>query len=192
MSSSNDDDGLAALFGGIAPQREEARDAGIQELADEGRGSCPGVADAGEMRERLDVRLAEDVGQQLQGSATGRAAGAVGHRDEARVDAGQMADGLVQRGDTGLGARRVDLERDGHRWHAQIDRHGGLLGIVGGQRPGGRDTSHLPDRRWGIERAGAGLGCRSCPAPDLSGASSRTTGRRLLHGSGAATDRSFL
>ena len=165
--------------------------AGIQELPDQRVGARVGVSHARQVGERLDVGLAEDVGQELQGPAAGGSARAVRDGDEPGVHRRQMADGLVQRGDAGLGSRRIHLERDRHGRSAQVDGHGPASQDRNRAQPNGRTRAAAAPRlrRCGGRGVIAG-GCRArlslLPGtPRFSGASSRTTGRRCVHGSGA-------
>ena len=72
------------------------------------------VADAGEVRHRLDAVLALDAGDDVDGLLARAAAGAVGDRDEARRQLAQPVDGAQQRLLAGVGLGREELERE-HR-----------------------------------------------------------------------------
>ena len=55
-----------------------------------------GVADAGQVRDGRQVRLALDADDQVVGALAGRAAGPVGDRDERRLQLLQLRDGAEQ------------------------------------------------------------------------------------------------
>ena len=76
---------------------------------------------------------------------------------------GKPADRLVEGYRRGVGPRRVDLERERHRWCAQVDGHVVLLGSER-RWPVGRGSRTPPAGGALSSRAGAGLGCRSSPA----------------------------
>ena len=67
--------------------------------------------DAGEMRGRLEMRLLQDAGDGGVSALAGRTAGAVGHRDESRIERLEPADGAPQRLLHRLRSRREELER---------------------------------------------------------------------------------
>ena len=94
----------------VAAQREEAGDAGVEELADHGGRLRVAAADAGEVGDRRNGGLAEDVREDGQRAVGGRTAGTEGHRDEARARGSEHADGLVESRQTVRRARRIDLE----------------------------------------------------------------------------------
>ena len=119
---------LVCALGRVAPQRQEIQDAGVQELSDEGRRGGIGVADAGDVCQRLDGGLVSDEAQHVEGAAAGRAAGTIGDRDELGSCGGEVSDRLVKGALASRGPRRVHLERERHA--------AGRAGV----EPGGRGT----------------------------------------------------
>jgi hypothetical protein len=87
---------LGGARGRVSAQREEAADAGVEELADETVGTRIGVAHAREVRQRLDIGRGANVTQHLERASAGGSAGTVRHRDEPRPDLGEARDRLVQ------------------------------------------------------------------------------------------------
>ena len=127
----------------VSAQSEEARDAGIQEFADESVGTGVGVPDACEVSERRDGGLAPDEAKHVQRTAARRATGAVGDRDEARTGIREVADRLVQRDRPGLGSsagRPPEGER--HRRCAQVDGHIGASRQFGTKAAGRPRIAH--------------------------------------------------
>ena len=152
---------LGCAGGRISAQREEARDAGIQELADEASSALVGRADAREVGEGLDIRRLADVPDELERAPTGRSAGPVGHRDEPGTGRGEVTDRLVEGRRSGVGAGRIDLERERNGVEAARG-HGAHFGRGTG-RPVGRGSRSARGEGHVSSRAGAGLGCRSTP-----------------------------
>ena len=70
------------------------------------------VADAGQVRDRVERGGLLQPQHQIVGQLPRRAAGAVGHRDERGLQRLQVGDVLVKRLGVGLGLGREELERD--------------------------------------------------------------------------------
>ena len=124
----------------VAAQREEARDARVEELAHEAIGLGVARPDAREVRHRLDVGVLEHVAQYGERPVARRAAGPERHRDEGGADLGEAVDRAPERQRRGIRARREELERDRRPrptvgavdnapGHAAPD--GGCRGVVG-------------------------------------------------------------
>ena len=99
----------------IAAQRQHVVDPAVAQPVEDGGDLVAVVPDAGEVRHRLDAVLALDPGDDVDGLLARAAAGAVGHRDEARRQIAQLGDGAHQRLLARLGLGRKELERE-HRF----------------------------------------------------------------------------
>ena len=98
--------------GRIAAQREEARDARVEELAHEAIRLGVGRAHAREVRHRLDVGVLEDVAQHRQRTIARGTARTERDRDERGIRLGEPVDRAAEGERRGIGARREQLERD--------------------------------------------------------------------------------
>jgi hypothetical protein len=106
--------GLCEAARRIAPERYEAVDPGGPERRDHLAELIAACAGAGQMRGRQQPH----PGHPLYGSERAllrRAAGAVGDRNEIRVEAGQPRHGIVEYLRLRVGLRRKEFERDGGR-----------------------------------------------------------------------------
>ena len=82
---------LADAADRIAAQRHDVAHAGVAIAADHGVDLVARRGDAGEMRRRRQRGLGEDALDGRVRALAGRAAGAVGHRDEVRLAAARAA-----------------------------------------------------------------------------------------------------
>jgi hypothetical protein len=110
----------------VAAQRHDVAHADVPVVVDHLVDLGAAGADAGQVRGRLQRGLVEDPLDGAVGALAGRAPGAVGHRDEGRVQRGQTGDRLPQALFHLLGLRRKELER-----HARTDGAGGALAGAG-------------------------------------------------------------
>src|SRR6202012_865586 len=81
---------------------------------------------AGQMRGRQQVSLAENAGDGGMGALAGRAAGAIGHRNEAGIERLQAADGLPKTLLHVSGLRRKEFE--GNRRLRRVGSGGQSIG----------------------------------------------------------------
>ena len=82
---------LAEPAGGIAAQRHDVAHARGAVVADHGVDFVAGGGDAGEMGRRRQRGLRQDALDGGMGALAGRAAGAIGDRDEVRLERAQAA-----------------------------------------------------------------------------------------------------
>ena len=150
---------------GAAPTAGPGRPAGRR--AGRGRCGCPtadrrpdhaaqlghGVTDAGQVRQRRQRRLARDPLGHPDGPVAGRAAGAVGHRDEGRVHLLDPPDRLPQHRFAGVVPRREELEADARQRPGE--RSGDRPGEVLGPRQAGADRHTAQGTLASPEWAGA-------------------------------------
>ena len=135
---------------GIAAQREDVLDPRIGEPVEDGVEAVGRLADDAQVGHRLDPVVALDPRRDLDGPLAGRAAGAVGDRDEARLEPVQVLDALEQRRDALVGLRREELEGE-----ARLAAVGGRFDQLG--------DSHARNRRtW----ANSSSRVRACPQPN--------------------------
>ena len=99
--------------GRVAAQREERAHALVEELLDDRRDLLARRADAGQVRDRVERRLAQQPADQRARGDPRLARGAVGDRDEVRVDRLERLDGGPQARRGVRVARREELEGDG-------------------------------------------------------------------------------
>lgn len=141
---------LGPVRGRVAAKGEEAEDAGIQELPDEPCRVDVGVADAGEVRERLDVGGRADVPEHLERAPAGRSSCPVGDGEEigsaaarCRMVSCRASSVAELRG--GYSSKEKGTRVTGSSSHADIDRacqhartgqEGADCYVVCRQRPG--------------------------------------------------------
>ena len=116
--------GLAA--GRVAPQGEDVVDPGRLEPVEDLDQALGRLADAAQVRHRLQAVLALDPGGDLDRAVAGRPAGPVGDRDERRPERLQGLDGLEQGLHALRRARREELERENGPVGGEelVDAHG--------------------------------------------------------------------
>ncbi len=105
---------------GIAAQRDDVADADLVIARDDVVDLALRRADAGQMRGRDQAGLFQDAGDGGMGALAGRAAGAIGHRDEVGAERRQPLDGLPQAALHLLGLRREELEGDRGRFQRAV------------------------------------------------------------------------
>ena len=99
----------------VAAEGQDVLDA-ARRVAVEDRGQLVAVvADAGQVRDGRQVGLALDADDQVVRPLAGRAAGAVGDRDERRLQRLQLGDGAEQLLGRLVGLRREELEAERRR-----------------------------------------------------------------------------
>ena len=106
--------------GGIAAQRHDVADADLVIAVDDVVDLAARGADAGQMRGRRQLGFVQDAGDGGMGALAGRAAGAVGHRDEVGRERRQPLDGVPQAALHLLGLRREELEGDRRRFQRAV------------------------------------------------------------------------
>ena len=117
--------------GRVAAQRDDVADAGLPIVARDRVDLLARRRDAGQMRGRFERGLLADAAHRRVGALARRAAGAVGHRDEARPQRFEPLDRGPQPLFHLLRLRREELERDARRAGVEIaDR-------VGAKQPAG-------------------------------------------------------
>ena len=98
----------------VAAQGEHVLEPGIGEAVEDDGDLVAGMADAGEMRHGLEPVIALDARDDLDRLLARRAAGPVGHRDEAGFERVQVVDGAHEAALACLALGRKELERE-HR-----------------------------------------------------------------------------
>ncbi|MGY4367588.1 hypothetical protein ACVW1A_003653 [Bradyrhizobium sp. LB1.3] len=104
--------GRADAACGIAAQADDVADADLVIAVDDLVDLAARGADAGQMRGRQQRGFLQDTRDGRVGALTGRATGAISHRDEFRVERGQPVDGVPEIALHILGLGRKELEGD--------------------------------------------------------------------------------
>ena len=126
--------------GRISAQGKDRVDAGIRVLADDASDFVSARAHAGQVSHGKEGGLLGDLLRDAHGAIAGRAAGAVGDRDEARTQRLQVSDGLPQSCLSLIGLRREQLEGEGTLTLGQSAAQGQAIrrGLRHGDKPRGR------------------------------------------------------
>ncbi len=109
----------------VAAQREHVLDPGRLDPVQRARQPLRGLADAAEVGHRLAAELVLQRRGDLDRAVAGRAAGAVGDRDEVELEVRQLTRGRVELLGRLRGLRREELDREGRppRGDDLVDPH---------------------------------------------------------------------
>ena len=152
----------------VAAQRDDVADAGLPVIGGDGVDLVAGRGDAGQMRGRLQRRLVADAADGRMGPLAGRAAGAVGHRDEARRQRFKPLDHLPQPQFHLGGPRRREFEGDTRRTGIEIANR------VGGEQAARLSRAGvLRHQRSSLSISASGTPSRKSPATRNFAASGR-------------------